>query len=555
MKKTHCFFLGMLMLFSTTSFSQTYYPGNGLTASNDSFHLGGTVLKHTAIKGKYGGTRYNFSLDTFALLNYNATRVDLEGTDSVRLISNKLFKAMSGGDIHLGASNSIVLDGNVWLKNYRNPSATEPALLGVDTCGRITIASGLSLSDYLKKGGNVFGSSGEEVYMGSKDSVSLNIGSFLYTDGYMNNAKSNIVLKATGTIDFKAKTPSGSTALSFYTGNSGPLMQLGKYNSYVGMIGGTQFWPYVGSFATGTGPGNGANLAFYNNYSTGDAFTFSGDNFHQTGSGTSSFMNIDANIGLSESGSKGNLLSLATTPDFSTMSSTSMLRALYVNAGYTNPAIDIARFRAIETTRGHVAFNTVTGNTLIGTNTINGRKLQVEGDASISESLVIGDSLSDPSASLHISTNSKGFLPPRLTTANRNGIASPANGLMIYNTDSSWVEVYTPSGWYKLLSNTVTSGGGHQSRVSQETNVETTKNTFMARVGDGKTTSFTIQHNLNSELVMVQFIDCGAEANCNLLLSIPEGARLEINGRNEVQLTFKTAPAFNRYKVMFLKFQ
>ncbi len=39
------------------------------------------------------------------------------------------------------------------------------------------------------------------------------------------------------------------------------------------------------------------------------------------------------------------------------------------------------------------------------------------------------------SAKLEISSTSQGFLPPRMTAAQRNGIASPAQGLMIYCTD------------------------------------------------------------------------------------------------------------------------
>lgn len=58
------------------------------------------------------------------------------------------------------------------------------------------------------------------------------------------------------------------------------------------------------------------------------------------------------------------------------------------------------------------------------------------------------------SAGLDVNFTSKGFLPPRLTTAQRNAIASPAAGLIIYNTDLGQVEYYggaTP-GWARLLS-------------------------------------------------------------------------------------------------------
>jgi len=49
----------------------------------------------------------------------------------------------------------------------------------------------------------------------------------------------------------------------------------------------------------------------------------------------------------------------------------------------------------------------------------------------------INETGADPnsSAGLDVDFNDKGFLPPRMTTAERDAIASPAKGLMIYNTD------------------------------------------------------------------------------------------------------------------------
>lgn len=47
----------------------------------------------------------------------------------------------------------------------------------------------------------------------------------------------------------------------------------------------------------------------------------------------------------------------------------------------------------------------------------------------------------DASAMLDVSSTTKGFLPPRMTTIQRTGIPSPANGLMVFDTD-------TKSYWY-----------------------------------------------------------------------------------------------------------
>jgi hypothetical protein len=57
------------------------------------------------------------------------------------------------------------------------------------------------------------------------------------------------------------------------------------------------------------------------------------------------------------------------------------------------------------------------------------------GTSSIAGSLVIGDaSITGASAALEVKSTTKGFLLPRLTTAQRDAISSPELGLMIYNT-------------------------------------------------------------------------------------------------------------------------
>ena len=72
-----------------------------------------------------------------------------------------------------------------------------------------------------------------------------------------------------------------------------------------------------------------------------------------------------------------------------------------------------------------------------------------------SENVGIGTTKPDASAMLDIASNSKGLLIPRMTLAQRGNIKSPANGLMVYQTDffsgfyffdgSSWKGLYARS--------------------------------------------------------------------------------------------------------------
>ncbi|MCZ7593708.1 MAG: hypothetical protein M5U16_01430 [Hyphomicrobium sp.] len=59
----------------------------------------------------------------------------------------------------------------------------------------------------------------------------------------------------------------------------------------------------------------------------------------------------------------------------------------------------------------------------------------------------IGTATPAATALLDLTSTSKGFLPPRMDTTQRNTIASPATGLMIYNTTNAGLEVYDGSAW------------------------------------------------------------------------------------------------------------
>ena len=56
-----------------------------------------------------------------------------------------------------------------------------------------------------------------------------------------------------------------------------------------------------------------------------------------------------------------------------------------------------------------------------------------------------------PSAAFEISSTTQGFLPPRMTTAQRNAIQNPAVGLIVYNTNEERLEIHIGSGeWVKV---------------------------------------------------------------------------------------------------------
>ena len=54
------------------------------------------------------------------------------------------------------------------------------------------------------------------------------------------------------------------------------------------------------------------------------------------------------------------------------------------------------------------------------------------------------------SAKMQIDSTTKGFLPPRMTTTQKNAIASPATGLMVYDTTLNLISVYNGTTWITL---------------------------------------------------------------------------------------------------------
>jgi hypothetical protein len=55
------------------------------------------------------------------------------------------------------------------------------------------------------------------------------------------------------------------------------------------------------------------------------------------------------------------------------------------------------------------------------------------------------------SAVLEVSSTTRGFLPPRMTTTERNAIASPAAGLVVYDSTTNKLQCYNGSTWKDLF--------------------------------------------------------------------------------------------------------
>ncbi|MEI6766074.1 MAG: glycine-rich protein [Bacteroidota bacterium] len=64
-------------------------------------------------------------------------------------------------------------------------------------------------------------------------------------------------------------------------------------------------------------------------------------------------------------------------------------------------------------------------------------------------------SQADPSSMLDVNSNTKGVLISRMTTAERNAITAPAEGLTIFNTDTKCFNFFRNNGWYEWCGNCI----------------------------------------------------------------------------------------------------
>ncbi len=103
----------------------------------------------------------------------------------------------------------------------------------------------------------------------------------------------------------------------------------------------------------------------------------------------------------------------------------------------------------------NLSINPDLGNVGIGTFTPT-NKLSVTGNVDFSGNVAVGTATSAASAQLDITSTTKGFLPPRMTYAQRNAITGPVAGLIVWCTNcgtTGELQVYNGTAWTNMVGN------------------------------------------------------------------------------------------------------
>jgi hypothetical protein len=315
----------------------------------------------------------------------------------------------------------------------------------------------------------------------------LHIGSYSADGGQRLQVQGDAFIKGSG-------NTSGTVALTLQNSDGTSMFRVNNAGSLLFGTAAPRIYPM--DKATTSISLTGAGLSFFDtNTGSGNTFYFTGSDYIHT-SGTAILLNA-TRLFWPTSGT-GTLVMSNITPNINqTGGANGITRGLYVNPTLTAAA----DWRSIEWSNNSgwglygagTANNYLGGKLVIGTTTVSTFALDVNGTARVSTSItspqftvtsrldifsdgvngvismqtltntlnlrkyvkVLGDDggygNNNASAAFQIDGTNRGFLPPRLTTTQKNAIGTPAAGLIVYDTDTNKLCCYNGTTWNDLF--------------------------------------------------------------------------------------------------------
>jgi hypothetical protein len=126
--------------------------------------------------------------------------------------------------------------------------------------------------------------------------------------------------------------------------------------------------------------------------------------------------------------------------------------------------------------------------------------------------LLVGTATDVASSKLTIESTTQGFLPPRMTTTQKNAIASPAAGLVVYDNTINDLQVYNGTSWVTKVNGVSV----YQSGLAQ--------NQYQAAAGSGNTllfgSSYPITTSTNGNIIKINVVFQGISTINNTRLRV-----------------------------------
>ena len=177
---------------------------------------------------------------------------------------------------------------------------------------------------------------------------------------------------------------------------------------------------------------------------------------------------------------------------------------------------------------GYISFETAAAGAAGTTDRTPSERMRITGDGGVG----IGTTSVNGSALLHLSSTTRGFLPPSMTAAQRDAISTPSSGLTVYNSETNKIQYYNGTSWgaHNYISTTATlasgswslSGGLYQQAIS---NANITANSFVVVIPDNSsfsviTTAQLLQANTSGSGTVTVFAKNQPTSNIGVTLQI-----------------------------------